>query len=132
MFSADVMINILGNRPFNWLQYRQVHDLVNSLSRSYDLFRPLNEFETWVRDMDEQNKLLSKTYKLKISFQHIVDMSWLQWQMDLGMQISCKTWDKVCFFNYKFSLHVAMTENCYKVLHRWYLTPFQLPNMHPN
>lgn len=53
MFPEEIIITKSGHSFTNWLQYRQVRALISSLMHMYDLFCPLCEFETWIRDSDK-------------------------------------------------------------------------------
>lgn len=80
-------------------------DFINSMRNE------LNEFETRIRYINEQEKLTSQIYKILSSSQEITDSARTQWQADLHITIFTKTWQKLRFFNCKFSLNVTMREN---------------------
>lgn len=52
-----------------------------------------------------------------------------KWELDLNIEILKLVLEKL--FNYKVSLNIALKENRYKLLHRWYLTPLQLKKIYP-
>lgn len=48
------------------------------------VFHPLYEFEVWLKDVDRQNKLLSRLSKCLSFVNQVLDTSRVQWQMNLN------------------------------------------------
>lgn len=104
---------------------------VTALQRSSVVVCPFTDFEKWLIDIGKQKKLLSKSYNLLLSLKRVTDKAQRQLMLDLNIGIAKQVWEEMCTFNHTFSLNVAIRENRYKILHRWYLTPFQLSLMYP-
>lgn len=54
------------------------------------------------------------------------------WERDLGEEIIKQVWDRIVEFNQTFSVNTGIKENRYKLLNRWYYTPWRLAKMYQN
>lgn len=62
----------------------------------------------WIVDIDNQKRFLSKLYNLFSSLQVVKDHANSQWEVNLNIEISAPIWDRICSFNYNFSLNVVV------------------------
>lgn len=110
--------------------------MIKDLSKLYEIFRPLNEFETWLKDIDKQEKILSKLYNQLLSLSYIKDTAKSSfrkyWEQKLHIEITDEQWKVLCYSNYKFTINIAFRENRFKLLYKWYLIPACLATIYPH
>lgn len=79
-------------------QYKQIRNLIHSLSKCYVVFHPLKKFEIWIKNMAVQKNLLSKLYNLLSSFWVVEKTPIIQGERDLNMEITNSVWGKNLLF----------------------------------
>lgn len=119
---------MLGDSPIIQFQIAQLRDLVKELSMHSDVFRSLTNFELFLVNVERNKKIPSNLYKiLQTTVPTLIDWSLIG--RNLNITFSDTYWHKLQEFNLSFSVNVAIKENRYKLLNRWYLTPVKLAKM---
>lgn len=108
-------------------QYKQVNNLMKCLQKRSDIFRPLTEFESLIKDLKRQK--LFKLYTLLLHVLPYVDTAKFRWEWDLQTVISEESWVSIRRFNIMFSAYASIQENRYKLVQRWYLTPNRMAKL---
>lgn len=62
MISKTDMKTKMGDHPIVMYQYRQIHNLVDSLRKQHVVFHSLRNLELWILEINAQKKLLPKLY----------------------------------------------------------------------
>lgn len=113
-------------------QYIQVKNVVAKLQRSCDIFRPLMDFEKILRFASSWKGILSKWYLMLSSNIMVEDKEKAQWECDLQVVITQKTWGNICWFGHIISPNISIQENILKIQLRWWMISLQLSKLFPN
>uniref|UniRef100_A0A670II65 Reverse transcriptase domain-containing protein n=1 Tax=Podarcis muralis TaxID=64176 RepID=A0A670II65_PODMU len=114
-----------------WLQYHQVNDLLKEDKRKVGFDDKKSKFNIEV--IEGKNKTLSRIYDILLEWytkDEEVKEAMIKWAIDFGYNIDFERWIEVWNCNIKFTACMALRENIWKMLYRWYHTPVKLAKMY--
>lgn len=104
--------------------YRQIRHFLTSHAHHTNWTRQLTPFESLCHRKTPQRHLISLLYTLLSETPTQAPApSQIPWSRDLQISLTTEEWNTIHDYADKGSLNVAIQENCYKVVIRWYRTP---------
>lgn len=129
MYWSEQIDQLMGNSPIIQLQIEQIRNVIKELASHSEVFHPLTNFELFLGNVGKKKKILSNLYRILLATAPICNRMQIDWGSDLGIILSDAEWYQIQKFNLTFSTNVAIRENRYKLINRWYFTPVKLAKM---
>lgn len=116
-----------------WMQYGLLQRYISSLIKESEMDRPLTTLEKVFIQEHRPLHVLSKIYKYLNSENKIQELPYIKkWEVELGIDIPRKKWEKAIMVTHKLSLSAKHQERNYKILARWYKCPVDLRKINPD
>lgn len=126
-FSLDKIRITDKSASFPFWTYRQIRHFLETQAHQTCWTRQLTPFEALCYHKSPQRHLISLIYTLlSENLAHTLAPSQVSWNRDLQTQLTKEDWIKIHEYAHKGSLNVAIQENSYKAITRWYRTPSRL------
>lgn len=125
-------LSLTKNFPF-WT-YRQLTHFLSSTTSNNTWTRKLTPLETLCTQNTSQRHLISTIYSLLQETPHHsqTESFHLSWHKDLHLDLTEEDWETIHIHTHKGSLNVAIQENGYKILTKWYRTPSRIHKFSPS
>lgn len=120
----------MGNSPTIWFQTEQVRAMINSLRGCYNVFQPLSEFELYLIGVENKKKIVASLYRILWSADPVKGKAKSCLEHDLGIVLTEIQWHRIHEFNQLFSANMAIKENRFQLINRWYVTPNKLARIY--
>lgn len=122
--SFEKLAAISNTASFSFWTYRQIQHFLLTHATITNWTKLLTPFESLCFRKLPQRHLISYIYTLLSDDAPFMPApSQVSWERNLQIPLTEEAWDTVHEYTHKGYLNIAIQENCYRVVTRWYRTP---------